>query len=134
MLPPYSAIGVLHIRRGNPWISAEHDPHLAALQFQRTARSEAMLACTQRTASSTTIPSRTGTVYDTRAPPLASPRQILSSRLLGSITRSPPACTSRRSGAAHRRDGEASAGFAQGQLACRPAHCPLRNLRNRAGP
>src|ERR1700730_2872249 len=78
---PYSAIGVLHIRRGKPSISAEQDPHLAALQFQRTARSEAMLACTQSTASRTTMPSRTGTRYDTSPPPLASPRQILRSRL-----------------------------------------------------
>ena len=33
---------VMHIRRGFPLISAEHDPHLPALQFHRTARS---LAC-----------------------------------------------------------------------------------------
>ena len=33
---------VMHIRRGLPLISAEHEPHLPALQFQRTARS---LAC-----------------------------------------------------------------------------------------
>ena len=59
--PPYSVIGVLHMRRGKPWISAEHEPHLAALQFHRTARSAAMFACTHSTASSTTIPSRTGT-------------------------------------------------------------------------
>ncbi len=33
---------VMHMSRGLPLISAEHDPHLPALQFQRTARS---LAC-----------------------------------------------------------------------------------------
>ena len=33
---------VMHMRRGLPFTSAEHDPHLPALQFQRTARS---LAC-----------------------------------------------------------------------------------------
>ena len=33
---------VMHINLGMPLISAEHDPHLPALQFQRTARS---LAC-----------------------------------------------------------------------------------------
>jgi hypothetical protein len=58
---PYSATGLLHIRRGKPLISAEQEPHLAALQFQRTARSGAAFCCTQSTASSTTIPSRIGT-------------------------------------------------------------------------
>ena len=33
---------VMHISLGMPLISAEHEPHLPALQFQRTARS---LAC-----------------------------------------------------------------------------------------
>ena len=32
---------VLHIRRGRPFTSALQEPHLAALQFQRTARSGA---------------------------------------------------------------------------------------------
>ena len=32
----------MHISFGMPLISAEHEPHLPALQFQRTARS---LAC-----------------------------------------------------------------------------------------
>jgi hypothetical protein len=32
---------VMHMRRGRPLISAEHDPHLPALQFQRQARSGA---------------------------------------------------------------------------------------------
>ena len=35
---------VMHISRGFPLISAEHDPHLPALQFQRTARSGACWA------------------------------------------------------------------------------------------
>src|SRR6266487_3592229 len=35
-------IRVMHISLGIPLISAEHDPHFPALQFQRTARS---LAC-----------------------------------------------------------------------------------------
>ncbi|CQA07840.1 Uncharacterised protein [Mycobacteroides abscessus subsp. abscessus] len=35
---------VMHIRRGRPLISAEQEPHLPALQFQRTARSEACVA------------------------------------------------------------------------------------------
>ena len=35
---------VTHIRRGLPFTSAEHDPHLPALQFHRTARSFACSA------------------------------------------------------------------------------------------
>ena len=33
----------MHISRGVPLISAEHDPHLPALQFQRHARSVRLL-------------------------------------------------------------------------------------------
>src|SRR5678810_484938 len=33
---------VMHIRRGFPLTSAEHEPHLPALQFQRQARSLAL--------------------------------------------------------------------------------------------
>jgi hypothetical protein len=33
---------VMHMRRGIPFISAEHDPHFPALQFHRTARSVAL--------------------------------------------------------------------------------------------
>ena len=36
---------VMHIKQGRPLISAEHEPHLPALQFQRTARSPAWVAC-----------------------------------------------------------------------------------------
>ena len=36
-----SSMRVMHIRRGRPLISAEHEPHLPALQFQRQARSGA---------------------------------------------------------------------------------------------
>jgi hypothetical protein len=35
---------VMHISFGMPLISAEHDPHLPALQFHRTARSGACRA------------------------------------------------------------------------------------------
>ncbi len=35
---------VMHMSFGMPLISAEHDPHLPALQFQRTARSFACSA------------------------------------------------------------------------------------------
>src|SRR4029077_16757601 len=83
------------MRRGKPCTSAEQEPHFAALQFQRTARSGAMFACTQSTASRTTIPSRTGTRYEAKSPPFTSPRQILRSsfesstslRLLGRVAR-----------------------------------------------
>src|SRR5215831_16199783 len=37
-----SDIRVMHIKRGMPLISAEQEPHLPALQFQRTARSGAL--------------------------------------------------------------------------------------------
>ena len=35
---------VMHISRGCPFTSAEHEPHFPALQFQRTARSCAWCA------------------------------------------------------------------------------------------
>ena len=53
---------VLHMSDGRPFTSALHEPHFAALQFQRTARSGAAFAWIQCTASSTTIPGSTGTV------------------------------------------------------------------------
>ncbi len=49
----------MHISFGFPLISAEHEPHLPALQFHRTARSGADSAWMRCTASSTTIPSVT---------------------------------------------------------------------------
>ena len=52
-----SSMRVMHMSLGRPLISAEHDPHLPALQFQRIARSLACSACTWCMASSTTIPS-----------------------------------------------------------------------------
>ncbi|MNC87474.1 hypothetical protein D3C83_32030 [compost metagenome] len=48
---------LMHIRRGLPLISAEHEPHLPALQFQRHARSAACSAWILWTASRTTMPS-----------------------------------------------------------------------------
>ena len=51
---------VMHIRRGFPATSAEQDPHLPALQFQRTARSFACSAWIWCTASRTTMPGATG--------------------------------------------------------------------------
>src|SRR6187551_3125210 len=65
---------VMHISRGLPLISALHDPHLPALQFHRTARSGACSAWSRWIASRTTSPSSTGTVYDAKSPPDASPR------------------------------------------------------------
>ena len=52
---------VLQVRLGRPSTSALHEPHLAALQFQRTARSGAAWPWIQWSASRTTIPSSTGT-------------------------------------------------------------------------
>ena len=40
-----SLIRVMHISFGVPLTSAEQEPHLPALQFQRTARSLACSAC-----------------------------------------------------------------------------------------
>ena len=52
-----SLIRVMHMSRGLPFTSALQEPHLPALQFQRTARSPADSAWIWWTASSTTIPS-----------------------------------------------------------------------------
>ncbi len=70
-------IRVMHIRRGRPLISALHEPHLPALQFQRTARSGAWVAWRRWMMSRTTSPSLTSTRKSARPPPSASPRQIL---------------------------------------------------------
>ena len=53
---------VMHMSRGLPLISAEQDPHLPALQFQRQARSGACVAWIWWTASRTTMPSPTSAV------------------------------------------------------------------------
>ena len=54
------SIRVMHMRRGSPLISAEHEPHLPALQFQRQARSGASVAWIRWITSSTTSPSTAG--------------------------------------------------------------------------
>ena len=72
---PNVLIRVMHISRGRPLISALHEPHLPALQFHRTARSPACVACSRCTMSRTTSPSLTSTVKSCRSPPVASPRQ-----------------------------------------------------------
>ena len=60
LIQRHVASRVMHMSAGLPLISAEQEPHLPALQFQRTARSLACSACTRWTASRTTIPSETG--------------------------------------------------------------------------
>src|SRR6185503_7555193 len=72
----------MHMSLGEPLISAEHEPHFPALQFQRTARSLACFAWISCTASSTTIPSTTSVVKSTNCPVPPSPRQILNVRVL----------------------------------------------------
>src|SRR5271156_4582736 len=67
---------VMHMSFGIPLISAEHEPHLPALQFQRSARSGACCAWMRCTASRTTMPSSTGVMKSWKAPPAESPRQI----------------------------------------------------------
>ena len=52
---------VMHISFGLPLISAEHEPHFPALQFQRTARSGACVAWIWWMASRTTMPGTTST-------------------------------------------------------------------------
>ena len=64
----------MHISLGLPLISAEQEPHLPALQFQRTARSPAWVAWTRWMASSTTSPLSTSTSKSWRSPPDLSPR------------------------------------------------------------
>jgi hypothetical protein len=51
-----SLIRDIHISIGMPLTSAEHDPHLPALQFQRRAKSCACSVWIWRTTSNTTIP------------------------------------------------------------------------------
>jgi hypothetical protein len=51
----------MHISRGLPFTSALHEPQRPALQFQRTARSFAWVACTRWMASRTTSPSSAST-------------------------------------------------------------------------
>src|SRR5437867_1949969 len=67
---------VMHMRRGLPLISAEQDPHLPALQFQRHARSLACVAWIWCTQSSTTMPSPISAWYSLNSPLVLSPRQI----------------------------------------------------------
>src|SRR5437763_17171914 len=70
----------MHSRVVRPLISALHDPHLPTLQFQRSARSGAWVACSRSITSSTTSPSAPSTSKSTRSPPSVSPRQIRNRR------------------------------------------------------
>ena len=67
---------VIHMSFGMPLISAEQEPHLPALQFQRSARSGACCAWMRCTASKTTMPSSTGVTVILKRPPAESPRQM----------------------------------------------------------
>src|SRR6201999_2678079 len=67
---------VMHMSLGMPLISAEQEPHLPALQFQRQARSGACVAWIWWTASRTTMPSPTSARSSCNLPPSDSPRQI----------------------------------------------------------
>src|SRR5689334_16526441 len=71
---------VMHARRGLPLISMLHEPHLPALQFQRSARSFASCAWIRCSTSSTTMPGSTSTANCLNSPPAASPRQTLNDR------------------------------------------------------
>ena len=63
------SIRVMHMRAGRPLISAEHEPHLPALQFHRQARSGAWVAWTRWITSRTTSPSWAGIRYSANSPP-----------------------------------------------------------------
>src|SRR5579859_3738003 len=65
----------LQSKRGLPLISALHEPHLPALQFQRQESVLSWLAWIWWMASSTTMPGNIGTWYSRSSPPLASPRK-----------------------------------------------------------
>src|ERR1041384_4610381 len=66
--------------RGLPLISIEHEPHLPALQFQRSARSLACWAWIRCSTSSTTMPGSTSMSYCWKSPPSRLPRQTLKIR------------------------------------------------------
>src|SRR5436190_2503381 len=72
----YLSMRSMHMSLGCPFTSALHEPHLPALQFQRTARSGACFCATLCTASSTTMPGALGMEYWTISPPDLSPRKI----------------------------------------------------------
>src|SRR5438105_10271946 len=82
-----SSSRVLHISFGRPLISALQEPHRAALQFQRHARSGAACAWIQWMASRTTMPVSTGTLYSRNSPPERSPRKTLN--VQSPVTKSP---------------------------------------------
>src|ERR1041384_386595 len=71
---------VMQASFGLPLISIEHEPHLPALQFQRSARSLACWAWMRWSTSSTTIPGSTSMSNRVKSPPLLSPRQTLKTR------------------------------------------------------
>jgi hypothetical protein len=88
---------VMHMSDGRPLISAEQEPHLPALQFQRQARSGASVAWTRWMTSRTTSPSWAGITYSVNSPPVSSPRQtrMVTSplwllRMISSAISSPP--------------------------------------------
>src|SRR5262245_36766631 len=70
----------MQARRGLPLISMLHEPHLPALQFQRTARSFASRAWIRCRTSRTTMPGSTSTRYSTNEPPAAVPLHTRSRR------------------------------------------------------
>ena len=79
-----ASIRVMHMRAGRPLISAEHDPHLPALQFHRQARSGAVVAWMRWMTSRTTSPSWAGNWYSAKSPPSSSPRHTCMVTVLGS--------------------------------------------------
>src|SRR2546427_7309410 len=109
----------MHINRGLPLISAEHEPHFPALQFQRTAKSGACSAWMACTASSTTIPSPAATWYSFSSPRSRVPRNRRSLRRSGT-TQAPSLISVSRSGELKERSEEHTSELqSQSNLVCR---------------
>ena len=111
----------MHISRGLPLISAEHEPHLPALQFQRTARSgacvgldpvddveddhalvdlDAVVLAARRPSSSPRQIRNVARRSPSVSPPSASARQLVVGQVLLELAR---ARTARSSSGRHRR-------------------------------
>ena len=81
---------VMHMSRGLPLISALHEPHLPALQFQRHGEVAGLggLDAVDDVEHDHAL-LRLGTWYSSKSPPLASPRQTRIVTSVAAITFSP---------------------------------------------
>src|SRR5229473_8301729 len=125
-----ASIRVLQVSRGRPLTSAEQEPHLPALQFQRTARSGAWCAWIWWSASSTTMPGAIGTRYVAGCPPSRSPRNTskIASAIAPPLFVAPPPRRLSGERLAHRAEGETPSGQPAG---CRRYQNQLFFFRNK---